>query len=217
MSGALTTALATPDRLPQALTAVAPLLTQAGRDAWIAVMTAPMLKAGITSVRRIAAFLGQCAVESGGFRDLEENLSYSPARLCQVWPDRFPTPADAQPFAYQPEKLANAVYADRMGNGDAVSGDGWNFRGRGLIQVSGRTAYQRFATAISQSLTDAMTFAATPAGAAESAALFWSENDLNTLADAWEITRITERVNGGQTDLEVRINLSNAALHCLAA
>jgi putative chitinase len=217
MTGAMIPTSAKADRLPTAIAAVAPLLTQADRAAWIAILPAAMLKAGITGARRIAAFLGQCAVESGGFRDLEENLSYSPARLCQVWPDRFPTLTAAQPFAYQPEKLANTVYADRMGNGDAASGDGWCFRGRGLIQLSGRAAYQRFATAIGQSLTDATQFAATLAGSAESAVGFWTDQDLNPLADAWEITRITERVNGGLTDVEVRINLSNAALRGLSA
>ena len=111
-----------------------------------------------------------------GFHSLEEDLSYSAARLCQVWPSRFPDTEAAEACALQPEILANRVYANRMGNGDEASGDGWRFRGRGLIQITGRTAYEQFARAMSMTLDQAVEHAATQAGAADSAAWFWSAN-----------------------------------------
>src|ERR1700722_6560573 len=141
-----------PNRLGAALMAVAPHLAADNRAAWVAALAGPLLKAGITTPRCVAAFLGQCAVESAGFRSMEEDLSYSAARLCVVWPTRFPTVEAAEACALQPEVLANRVYANRLGNGDEASGDGWRFRGRGLIQVTGRAAYQRFARAMNLSL-----------------------------------------------------------------
>lgn len=208
-------ASAVPGGLKQALASVVPQLPDAVRDSWITALAAPLLRAELTTARRIAAFLGQCAAESGGFRDLEEDLSYSASRLCEVWPSRFPTLAAATPFAFHPEALANLVYAGRMGNGDVQSGDGWHFRGRGLIQLTGRTVYERFATAIGQSLDAATAFAATIAGGAESAAWFWSENSLNPLADVWSIDIITQRINGGMTDADERRRLCTTALGCM--
>ena len=206
-----------PRGLDPALRAVAPHLTDAQRAAWIAVLAAPLRKAGITTPRCLAAFLGQCAHESGGFRDLEEDLSYSAERLCQVWPGRFPSLQGAEACAMQPEALANRVYADRMGNGDAASGDGWRFRGRGLIQITGRSAYQRFAQAVGMTLDQAVEHAATMAGAADSAAWFWQDNELNALANAWSIDLMTRKINGGSSDAAERTRLCEAALHAIGA
>lgn len=178
-------------------------------------MKQPLLKAGITTSRRIAAFLGQCCVESGGFLVLEENLSYSAERLCQVWSGRFPTTAAAEACAFQPEALANQVYADRMGNGNIQSGDGWRFRGRGLIQLTGRANYEQFAKAAHLGLDEVVQIAATPPGAAETAAWFWTANDLNGLANAWSIDLITRKLNGGTTDAARRSQLSVAALRAI--
>jgi putative chitinase len=203
--------------LDRPLAAVAPHLSVADRASWVAALTAPLRKAGITSPRSVAAFLGQCAVESSGFLGLEENLSYSAGRLCQVWPSRFPTVATAGGCAFKPEVLANQVYADRMGNGGIGSGDGWQFRGRGLIQLSGRTNYTRFATEMKLPLDDAIRHAATQAGAADSAAWFWSINGLNALAAAWSIDLITRKINGGTNGSAERSRLCEAALHAIGA
>lgn len=203
------------DHLSPALLAVAPHLTQDERAAWTACIAEPLRKAGIITARGLAAFLGQCSVESGGFRCLEEDLSYSAARLCQVWPTRFPTVETAEACALQPEALANRVYADRMGNGDEASGDGWLYRGRGLIQISGRTNYTHFAMAMNLPLADAVAHAATPAGAADSAIWFWTVNELNTLANAWSVDEITRKINGSMTGAAERSRLCEAALQAI--
>jgi len=203
--------------LDRGLAAVAPHLSSTDHADWIAAMTQPMLKAGITTPRCVAAFLGQCSVESAGFLGLEENLSYSAGRLCQVWPSRFPTEAVAEACAFQPETLANQVYADRMGNGAPASGDGWQFRGRGLIQLTGRATYARFAAAMGLTLDAAVQHAATQAGAADSAAWFWSINGLNALAASWSIDLITRKINGGTNGAAERSRLCSAALHAIGA
>lgn len=206
-----------PDRLDTALQAVAPHLTRDERAAWIAVLAEPLLRAGITAPRCVAAFLGQCAVESAGFRSMEEDLNFTAARLCQVWPDRFPNAESAAPCALQPEVLGNRVYAARMGNGDEASGDGWRFRGRGLIQITGRTAYERFAQAMNMGLDQAVDHAATRAGAVDSAVWFWTANQLNIPANTWSIYLITRKINGGTTGAADRARLCEAALQAIGA
>ena len=206
-----------PVRLDPALQAVAPHLTQPERAAWTAALAGPLRKAGITAPRCVAAFLGQCAVESAGFRSLEEDLCYSASRLCQVWPDRFPNVDSTVSYTMQPEALANRVYANRLGNGDEASGDGWRFRGRGLIQITGRTAYERFANAMYMSLDQAVNHAATQAGAVDSAVWFWTVNQLNAPASAWSIDVITRKINGGDTGAAERTRLCSAALHAIGA
>jgi len=110
------------------------LPTLAGPTAWVQALNPAWARFGIATRERGAAFLAQVAHESGGFRRMEENLSYTAKRLAQVWPSRFPTEDIARAFERQPERLANVVYARRLGNGDAASADGWRHRGRGLIQ-----------------------------------------------------------------------------------
>jgi putative chitinase len=204
-------------RLEPGLRAVAPHLTDVERSAWVSVLAVCLPKAAIVAPRRVAAFLGQCAQESGGFRDLEENLNYSAERLCLVWPNRFPTLQAAEACAAQPEVLANRVYAGRMGNGDAASGDGWRFRGRGLIQITGRSAYLHFAQAMGMSLDQAVAHAGTPAGAADSAVWFWTANELNALADAWSIDGLTRKINGGMAGAAERTRLCASALQAIGA
>jgi putative chitinase len=206
-----------PERLDLALQAVAPHLTAEERAAWTATLVEPFRRAGITTPRCVAAFLGQCAVESAGFCSLEEDLSYSAARLCEVWPSRFPTVEAAGACALRPELLANRVYADRMGNGDEASGDGWRFRGRGLIQITGRTSYSHFAQAMSMTLDQAVEHASTQAGAADSAVWYWSVNELNALANTWSVDLITRKINGGMTGAAERTRLCSAALQSIGA
>jgi putative chitinase len=104
-----------------------------------------------------------------------------------------------------------------MGNGDEASGDGWRFRGRGLIQITGRSAYERFANAMAMTLDDAVEHAATPGGAADSAAWFWTANNLNALSDTWSIDLLTRKINGGMAGAAERNRLCEAALHVLGA
>jgi putative chitinase len=158
--------------LDRAVRGVAPHLTDSDRTRWIAALVVGLPRASISTARCVAAFLGQCSAESGGFRTLEENLNYTAGRLCQVWPSRFPNEAAATVCAGNPEHLANTVYANRLGNGDAATGDGWRFRGRGLIQITGRAAYQSFAQSMSMTLDQAVDHAATLQGAVDSAAWY---------------------------------------------
>lgn len=202
------------DYLPAVLAAVASNLSR--RPEWVAALTDPMRAAGLTTARRCAMFMGQCAEESGGFTALVENLNYSAARLLVVWPARF-TASSAALFSRRPAAIANYVYANRQGNGDEVSGDGWRFRGGGLIQLTGRSAWTRFGETVGRRPEDAWTWAQTPDGAAASACWYWLDrgNLLLDLSDHWQITECTRRINGGLTNLQTRITLCNAALRAI--
>ena len=158
----------------------------------------------ITTVERVAAFLAQCGHESVDFTVLQENLNYSAKGLSLTWPKRFLSEADAQPYHRNPEKIANKVYASRMGNGDEASGDGWRYRGRGAIQLTGRDNYTAFAKSIDKSLDETVEYLETLPGAIESAAWFWKKNNLNALADARDIVTSTRRINGGTIGLDDR-------------
>ncbi len=198
--------------LEAAIRSCAPRLTDAEIAAWVDALTETLRRNRIDTPRRIAAFLGQCAHESGGFKVMQENLNYRAERLCQVWPARFPNLEVANECARNPERLANRVYASRMGNGDETSGDGWRFRGRGLIQLTGRSNYQRFANSLGCTIEEAAQRAETPRGAGESAAFFWSANSLNTLADTWSIDAMTRKINGGTAGAAERRHLCDTAL-----
>jgi len=171
----------------------------------------------INTPQRIAAFLAQCAHESGGFKFLKENLNYQAASLMRVWPRYFPDMATAQAYAHNQEKIANRAYANRMGNGDEASGDGLRFCGRGLIQLTGKTNYQAFADSIETPLEDVPAYLATFEGAVQSACWFWENNNLNQYADSGDITTMTKRINGGTLGLEDRQKHYQHALHILGA
>lgn len=198
-----------------AVKALAPKLSAQVVDRWCAALIPEFVKAGVTTQKRIAAFLGQVAVESADFTALTENLYYTAPRLCAVWPSRFPNAVTAAPYAGEPEKLANHVYAGRMGNGDEATGDGWMFRGGGLIDLTGRATYTLFAQSCGKTVEEASDWVRTIEGAAASAVWFWSSHELNALADTWSIQSITEKVNGGLTDLATRVANSNIALRAL--
>lgn len=200
--------------LADAIKAVAPSSKVHPQD-WADALEPFMVSSGITTSRRVAAFVGQVSRESEGFSVLTEDLTYTAERLMQVWPTRFPTLERARFYAGNPQLLANDVYANRLGNGDETSGDGWKYRGAGLIQLTGKANQTEFAVDchIQGDIGD---FLRTMRGAAESACWFWSKNGLNTLADAWSITQITGRVNGGIADATNRVNLSNAAMRVFA-
>lgn len=167
-------------------------------------LAAVLPRYNIDTVDRVAAFLAQCGHESADFTRLQENLNYSAAGLSKTWPRRFISEAAAQPYHRNPEKIANRVYADRMGNGPEASGDGWRYRGRGAIQLTGKANYEAFARDIEYSLDEAVTYTETLQGAIESAAWFWHRNRLNALADERNITAMTKKINGGTLGLEER-------------
>lgn len=172
----------------------------------------------INTPRRIAAFIAQCAHESGGFTALRENLNYRAATLRKIFPKYFPTDEKAQQYASMPNKqqaIANLVYANRMGNGPPESGDGWRFAGKGLIQLTGKDNYTWFAASLGISVEEAAEYLETFEGAAQSACWFWETNKLNQWADAGDILMLTKRINGGTIGLEDRIKHYEHALHVL--
>jgi putative chitinase len=169
----------------------------------------------INTVQRVSAFLAQCAHESGGFRAIKENLNYKAESLCKVWPRYFPNIDVARQYAQQPEKIANRAYANRMGNGPEESGDGWKFCGRGLIQLTGKDNYSRYAQSTEQSLDEASEHLTTFEGCVQSAAWFWEANNLNQYADSGDILTMTKRINGGTLGLEDRQKHYAHAIHVL--
>lgn len=201
------------DRLGDVLRAVAPHLTADQIHIWTDALAPAMRQAWITTEHRIAMFIGQAAEESGGFTELVEDLWYNVPAMCRAWPDRFPTAAAAVPYARNPEKLGNHVYAGRGGNGDEASGDGYLFRGRGIFSVTFRKAYELEAAAINRDVDEVIPWMATPQGAAQSATLWWTDRGLmNGLADAWDIRTVTQRINGGFNGLSARETACTAAL-----
>ena len=169
----------------------------------------------INTPRRVAAFVAQCAHESGSFAFIKENLNYKAASLMKTFGKYFPTMELAQQYEKRPEKIANRVYANRMGNGDEASGDGYRFCGRGLIQLTGRDNYTFFAGSLEITVEEASEYLATFEGAAQSACWFWETNNLNRFADAGDIKGLTRAINGGYIGLEDRIHHYEHALHVM--
>lgn len=183
--------------------------------AWVDALNPAFQKYEIETPDRMASFLAQTGYESGQYNRLEENLNYTTAaRLTRVWPRRFPDEASAMPYVNNPQKLANMVYANRMGNGDAQSDDGYRFRGRGIIQLTGRSNYDSAGEAMGVDLIAAPELLAEPTWAALSAGWFWQSRGLNELADdrthdddLEDFSRITRRINGGVAGLKDRFEL----------
>lgn len=174
----------------------------------------------INTPKRVAAFLAQCGHESAGFSVLKENLNYSAEGLNKIFKKYFPTLESAQPYARNPEKIANKVYGGRMGNGDEASGDGWRYRGRGPIQLTGKDNYRAFANDYfedPQTLLDDPDLLIDHIPTSLLAAVwFWQKNNLNKEADAGDIKTMTRKINGGFIGLEDRIKHYEHALHVLA-
>ena len=171
---------------------------------WLDPLNEVFAKYEINTPQRQAAFIGQCAHESANFTKLEENLNYSASRLMAVWPSRFPNLDVASQYANNPEKLANKVYAGRMGNGNEESGDGQKYLGRGIIGITGRENYDRCGKAIGVDLINQPQLLATPDYAALSAGWFWNKTGLNALADSKDYETMTKRINGGLLGLDDR-------------
>lgn len=189
---------------------------------WSPVLDTTFKTFSLTTPIRQACFLGQVAVESTELRVLEEDLNYTAARLTQVWHSHFPTLESAGPYAGNPERIANHVYAMRNGNGDEASGDGWNYRGRGLIQTTGKTSYAKtqddlLRHGISSDLIGHPYLLAQPLYAALSAGAYWEWAGLNNIADrvpgfgAPAFSVLTRRINGGVIGLASRAAYANRA------
>jgi len=188
---------------------------------WVEAMNDILPDFEIDTPKRVAAFLAQCGHESGGFMTLKENLNYSAQGLVNIFKKYFPTVIDAEPYARQPEKIANKVYANRMGNGNEASGDGWRYRGRGPIQLTGKDNYRAFAN---DYFDDPETLLNDPDLLIDhiptsllAAVWFWQKNKLNTYADTGDIKTMTKRINGGFIGLEDRIKHYEHALHVFGA
>lgn len=173
----------------------------------------------IDTPQRIAAFLAQCAHESGGFRAIKENLNYRPATLVTLFKKYFDLPT-AERYCAMPDKqaaIANKIYANRMGNGPESSGDGYRYCGRGLIQLTGKDNYTRYAQSTEQTVEEASEHLTTFEGCVQSAAWFWEANNLNQYADSGDILTMTKRINGGTIGLEDRKKHYEHACHVLGA
>lgn len=165
--------------------------------------------------KRLAGFLAQIIHESGGFTATVENLNYSAAGLLKTFPKYFPTMEIAKEYERKPEKIASRVYANRMDNGPESSGDGWKYRGRGLIQLTGKFNYTRFAEGLSIPLDECVAYMETPEGAVSSAGWFWDNNSLNTYCDKDDFVGLTKRINGGTNGLQDRRHHYDLALKLL--
>lgn len=169
----------------------------------------------INTKERVAGFLAQCGHESLDFTVLKENLNYGAKGLRGTFGKYFPDDATAAKYERKPEMIANRVYASRMGNGNEASGDGYKFRGRGAIQLTGHDNYTAFAKDIGKTIDETIAYLETLEGAIESACWFWKKNGLNEIADKKDITLMTKRINGGTIGLEDRTKHWNNNLQVL--
>jgi putative chitinase len=188
-------------------------------DHWYEALSEVLPDYDINTPQRIAAFLAQCAHESGGFKAIKENLNYRPATLVTLFKKYFDLDT-ATRYCAMPDKqaaIANRIYANRMGNGPEESGDGYRYCGRGLIQLTGKDNYTRYAQSTEQTVEEASEHLTTFEGCVQSAAWFWEANNLNQYADAGDILTMTKRINGGTIGLEDRVKHYNHACHVLGA
>ena len=184
---------------------------------WVDALNETFQRFGINTPRQQAAFIGQCGHECGNFKVLEENLNYRAATLMKLWPKRFPTQEIANEYERKPQRIANKVYSSRMGNRDEASGDGWRFRGRGAIQLTGSDGYFHAGKALGVDFWANPDLVATPKYAALTAGWFWSTHKCNELAESANWVGLTKRINGGTIGLDDRIKHTNHALEVLSS
>ena len=184
---------------------------------WVDALNDTFERFNINSPRQQAAFIGQCGHECGNFKVLEENLNYRAATLMKLWPKRFPTLEVANQYAGNPKKIANMVYASRMGNRDESSGDGYRFRGRGCIQLTGHANYFHAGKALGIDFVADPDLVGTPKYAALTAGWFWSTHNCNVLSEAADWIGLTKKINGGTIGLDDRVKHTNEALAVLQA
>ncbi|WP_200902894.1 glycoside hydrolase family 19 protein [Pseudomonas fluorescens] len=180
---------------------------------FVPALNAAMARFKINSPVRVAAFIAQVGHESGQLTRMVENLNYSADRLQAVWPNRFDAALAAQ-VARKPEQIANIVYGGRMGN--TLPGDGWKYRGRGLIQLTGANNYRAAGSALGLDLINHPELVEQPDTAALVAGWFWQSNGLNELADAGQFDKITRAINGGLNGQVDRVALRDVAVKVLA-
>jgi putative chitinase len=182
---------------------------------WVDPLNQTFERFGIMSPTQQASFIGQCGHECGHFKTLEENLNYRAEALMKLWPKRFPLLEIAKQYERNPRKIANKVYADRMGNRDEASGDGYRFRGRGCIQLTGHSGYYHAGQALGVDFVMEPELVATPQFAALTAGWFWNTHKLNQYADNQDYKMMTKKINGGFIGLDDRIKHINLALTVL--
>ena len=182
---------------------------------WVDPLNETFQRFNIVTSNQQAMFIGQCSHECGNFRLLEENLNYKAATLMKLWPRRFPTLEKANEFSGNPKKIANSVYSLRMGNRDENSGDGFRFRGRGIIQLTGHSGYFHAGKALGVDFVANPDLVSTPKYAALTGGWFWSTHNLNAPADALDYIKCTKIINGGTIGLDDRIKHVQQALSVL--
>lgn len=182
---------------------------------WIPALNDTFARFNIATPKQQAAFIGQCQHECNNFKTLQESLNYRPETLAKLWPQRFPMDI-ANEYAHKEQRIANKVYANRMGNRDEQSGDGWRFHGRGCIQLTGHDSYFHAGRALGVDFVSNPDMVADPKWAALTAGWFWSTHNCNALADASDWTALTKKINGGTFGLEERIRNINKALYYLS-
>jgi putative chitinase len=182
---------------------------------WVDPLNETFERFDILTPRQQAAFIGQCGHECGHFKMLEENLNYRAETLMKLWPKRFPSLEFAKQYERNPRKIANSVYSNRMGNRDEASGDGYRFRGRGCIQLTGSANYFHAGKALGVDLVMEPDLVATPQYAALTAGFFWNTQRLNALAEVLNHIALTKKINGGTIGLDDRIKHTNHALAVL--
>ena len=185
-------------------------------EQWLDALNETFARFDISTPIRQASFIGQCGHECGNFKVLEENLNYKAETLMKLWPKRFDA-AKAQACARNPRLIANIVYSSRMGNRDEASGDGYRFRGRGCIQLTGHANYFHAGKACGEDFVMNPDLVATPRYAAMTAGWFWNTHKLNQYADSRDFLMMTKKINGGTIGLQDRINHINHALEVLNA
>ena len=182
---------------------------------WVDALNETFARFNLTTNNQKAMFIGQCSHECGNFRTLEENLNYRAETLMKLWPKRFPSLEFAKQYEKNPKKIANSVYASRMGNRDEASGDGYRFRGRGALQCTGHSTYFHAGKALGVDFVMQPDLVATPKYAALTAGWFWETHKLNPPADALDYTKVTKIINGGTIGLDDRIKHVQHALAVL--
>jgi putative chitinase len=182
---------------------------------WVDALNETFQRFDISTPVRQASFIGQCGHECANFKVLEENLNYRAETLMKLWKSRFPTIEVANEYARNPKKIANKVYASRMGNRDEASGDGYRFRGRGCIQLTGHANYFHAGQSCGVDFVMEPELVATPKYAAMTAGWFWNTHKLNQFADRQDFTLMTKKINGGTIGLDDRIKHINHALDIL--
>ena len=184
---------------------------------WVDALNETFERFNIVTPTQQASFIGQAAHESGNFKMLVENLNYRAETLMKVWPKRFPTLEFAKQYERDPKKIANSVYANRMGNRDEASGDGFRFRGRGLFQTTGHAGYYHAGQALGEDFVMNPDLVSTPKYAALTAGFFWNTHKLNNFADVEDYKGMTKKINGGFIGLADREKHIRHALSVLIA